>query len=71
MGIRSYQDLDVWKLSVELAMQADLLADGLVSMRRYAMANQLSYSEPPYPYRRILPKATAECTGQSTRITFR
>ena len=41
MRIRSYQDLDVWKLSVELAVQADLLADVLVSVRRYAMANQL------------------------------
>jgi four helix bundle protein len=41
MSIRSYKDLDVWKLSVELAVKIDLLAEELTRARRFAMADQL------------------------------
>ncbi len=41
MSIRSYKDLDVWKLSVELAVKTDLLAEELIRVRRFAMADQL------------------------------
>jgi four helix bundle protein len=41
VGIHSYMDLEVWKLSVELAVKADVLADHLLRTRRYAMADQL------------------------------
>ena len=41
MSIRSYKDLDVWKLSVGLAVKIDLLAEELIRARRFAMADQL------------------------------
>jgi four helix bundle protein len=41
MSIRSYKDLDVWKLSVELAGKIDLLAEELIRARRFPMADQL------------------------------
>jgi four helix bundle protein len=41
MPIRSYRDLDVWKLSIELAVKTDLLAEELMRARRFAMADQL------------------------------
>jgi hypothetical protein len=50
MSIRSYKDLDVWKLSVELAVKTDLLAEELTRARRFDMADQLLralYRKPP------------------------
>ena len=41
MSIRSYKDLDVWTLSVDLAIKIDVLADDLMRARRYRMADQL------------------------------
>jgi len=41
MPIRSYKDLEVWKLGVQLAVIADRLADELLRARRFAMADQL------------------------------
>jgi len=41
MSLRSYKDLDVWKLGVELAATVDELSEKLISCRRFAMANQI------------------------------
>ena len=41
MPIQSYRDLEVWKLSVELAAVANALSDKLRQTRRFKLADQL------------------------------
>src|SRR5262245_47401991 len=64
MSVRSYKDLDVWKLGVELAATVDELSEKLIRSRRFAMANQISRAA------LSVPSNIAEGNGRVHRLEY-
>src|SRR4029453_2696264 len=64
MSLRSYKDLQVWKLGVELAAVVDELAEKLVHARRFAMANQICRAA------LSVPSNIAEGNGRAHRLEY-
>jgi four helix bundle protein len=64
MSPRSYKELEVWKLAVELAATADELSEKLVRCRRWALANQLCSAA------LSVPSNIAEGNGRVHRLEY-
>jgi four helix bundle protein len=64
MPLRSYKDLDVWKLGVELAAIGDELAEKLIRARRFAMADQICRAA------LSVPSNIAEGNGRVHRLEY-
>jgi len=64
MSPRSYKDLHVWKLGVELAATVDELSEKLILRRRFAMANQIGRAA------LSVPSNIAEGNGRVHRLEY-
>ena len=64
MSPRSYKELDVWKLGVELAATVDELSEKLIRCRRFAMANQICRAA------LSVPSNIAEGNGRVHRLEY-
>jgi S23 ribosomal protein. len=64
MSPRSYKDLYVWKLGVELAATVDELSEKLILRRRFAMANQIGRAA------LSVPSNIAEGNGRVHRLEY-